>query len=92
MYIPKPINTSDVFLPQDILALIEILAENTHENWSKQKISEGWSYGDHVDPILKLHPCIKEYHELQESDQQYDINTSMETIKVILKLGYKISK
>jgi len=69
-----------------------MLAENTHENWAKQKIGEGWTYGDHVDHNLKLHPCIKEYHKLQESDQLYDINTSIETIKVILKLGYKIKK
>ena len=37
-YTPNPIDTSDVKLPEEILALCEKLAENTHEVWAKGRM------------------------------------------------------
>lgn len=34
MYEPKPIDTSDVVLPAELLALTEKIAENVHEVWA----------------------------------------------------------
>jgi ryanodine receptor 2 len=45
MYAPKPIDTANVLLSGDILALSEVLARNTHEVWAAGRIAEGWSYG-----------------------------------------------
>ena len=41
MYIPKPIDTSHIELPEDLLALTEKIAENVHEVWSQNRIAEG---------------------------------------------------
>ena len=35
-------------------------------------------------------PCS--YGELPESEKQYDRNTALETLKLIVKLGYRIEK
>ena len=92
MYIPKPIDTSDVELSAEIKELSELLAENTHEVWSQGRIRDGWTYGEKRDDAKKQHPCLIPYAELSDSEKAYDRNTSLETLKVILKLGYKISK
>jgi len=92
MYTPNPQNTDNIVLPDDILVLKEILAENTHEIWAAERIAEGWTYGEFRDDGKKTHPGLVPYSELSESEKQYDRNTSMETLKVILSLGYKIVK
>lgn len=91
-YTPKPIDTSDVKLSRDILALSELLAKNTHEVWAENRIKDGWSYGEARDDAEKKHPCLVEYEELAESEKEYDRSTAIETLKLIEKLGYKIRK
>ena len=92
MYTPTPIDTNDVILSDDILTLGEEIAKNTHEVWSAGRIADGWTYGEKRDDEKKHHPCLVPYEELSESEKQNDRNTSIETLKLIIKLGYKISK
>lgn len=92
MYTPKPIDTSDVELSQDMLDLTEMIAENTHDVWAAGRIKEGWTLGKHRDDIKKTTPLLVPYEELSDSEKEFDRNTSLETIRVILKLGYRISK
>jgi hypothetical protein len=92
MYKPNPIDTTKISLSSDIMALSEILAKNTHEVWASGRIAEGWTYGDVLDDIKKKHPCLVPYEELPESEKDYDRATSLESLKVILSLGYAINK
>ena len=92
MYNPKPVDTSDVVLDSEILELCELIAENTHEVWAEGRIKNGWSFGEKRNDEKKLHPCLVPYGELPESEKEYDRNTSMETLKLIIKLGYRITK
>ena len=92
MYIPKPIDTSDVVLTDDIMELCELLSKNTHEVWSEGRMKDGWKYGDVRDDEKKQHPCLVPYEELSESEKEYDRSTSMQALKLIVKLGYKIVK
>lgn len=92
MYVPKPVNTEDVVLDSDIMALSEALAKNTHEVWSLGRITDGWKYGEMRDDDKKLHPCLVEYESLTEEEKEYDRRTAIETLKLIVKLGYKITK
>lgn len=91
-YTPTPIDTTDVELSEELLELVELLAENTHDNWAAGRISEGWTYGPVRNDELKQHPCLIPYNELPESEKEYDRVTSMETLKAIRKLGWKIEK
>ena len=92
MYKPNPIDTHDVELGADITELSELIAKNTHEVWAWNRINDGWSYGEERDDVKKLHPCLIPYEQLPESEKEYDRNTSIETLKLILKLGYNIKK
>lgn len=91
-YIPKPIDTKDVELPDALQALAEDIAKNVHEVWSAGRMKDGWTYGVERDDALRKHPCLVPYEELSESEKEYDRNTSVETIKLILKLGFRITK
>ena len=91
-YQPKPINTEDVTLPENLQALVEQMAKNTHDIWAETRISQGWSYGEERNDALKTHPCLVEYEDLPESEKEYDRNTSIGTLKLILKLGFTINR
>lgn len=90
MYTPNPIDTSYIVLPKELLELTEKIAENVHEVWAQGRIKEGWIYGPKRDDSTKETPCMVPYSELSESEKEYDRNTAMETIKLIVSLGYEI--
>lgn len=90
MYEPKPIDTSDVILSDDLLELTEKIAENVHDVWAVGRIEQGWTYGPERNDELKTTPCLVPYSKLPDSEKDYDRNTALETLKLIIKLGYKI--
>ena len=92
MYTPKPIDTSDIILAETIMELSEQPAKNTHEVWAEGRIKDGWVYGEERNDAEKKHPCLIEYENLSESEKEYDRRTAIETLKLIVKLGYKIEK
>lgn len=92
MYKPKPIDTSDVILPEELLVLMEKIAENVHDVWAVRRISEGWLYGAEKDVEKKITPLLVPYGDLPESEKDYDRNTALETLKMIVKLGYEIKR
>ena len=92
MYDPKPVDTSDVILPEELLVLTEKIAENVHDVWAAGRISEGGTYGEKKDAEKKTTPLLVPYSELPESEKEYDRNTALETVRLILKLGYHLEK
>ena len=92
MYTPKPVDTSGIILSDDLLELTEKIAENVHDVWAQSRISQGWTYGEKRDDNKKTTPCLVPYKDLSEQERDYDRNTALETIKLIMALGYKISK
>lgn len=91
-YIPNPIDTTDIQLPDELTPLLEAMAKNVHEIWAQGRINQGWIYGEERDDTKKHHPCLVPYEELPEEEKVYDRNTSIETLKLILKLGFRIRK
>lgn len=91
-YTPQPIDTKDVVLPHELNNLAEAVAKNVHEEWSAGRMAEGWTYGEERNDALKQHPCLVPYEELPEEEKEYDRNTSQKTLKLIVKLGFKIER
>lgn len=91
-YAPEPVDTSDVVLPEEILELSEVIAKNVHDIWSAGRIAEGWTYGEKKDQDKKTTPLLVPYEELPESEKEYDRNTAYETLRLIVKLGYRIER
>lgn len=79
-------------MPDDLQTLIEMLAENAHDNWGRQRISDGWSYGQERDDVARQHPLLVPYSKLPDSEKDYDRRLATETLKVIIKLGYRIKR
>lgn len=91
-YIPTPVDTSDVVLPEELLVLTERIAENVHDVWAVGRIAEGWTYGPVRDLEKKTTPQMVTYDKLPEAEKEFDRNTALETLKLIVKLGYEIKK
>ena len=92
IYVPQPIDTSDVRLPEELNELVEKIAKNVHEVWAQSRLQQGWTYGEERSDALKQHPCLVPYEELSEVEKDYDRDTAFGTLKLISKLGFKISK
>lgn len=90
-YIPKPIDTSDIVLPKQLDGLIEQMSENVHEVWAESRMSQGWTYGKERNDALKQHPCLVPYKDLPEVEKAYDRDTALGTLKLIIKLGFRIT-
>lgn len=91
-YIPSPVNLNDIELPKSINQLVEVIAKNVHEVWAQQRVKEGWVYGENKDSVKKTTPCLVPYENLPEEEKEYDRKTALETLKLIVKLGYHIEK
>lgn len=91
-YTPTPIDTTDVKLDDELTKLVEQLARNVHDNWAQSRLNEGWTYGPERNDNLKQHPCLVDYDDLPEIEKDYDRNTAIETLKLILKLGWTLEK
>ena len=89
-YIPQPIDTSDIELPEELNPLLEAMAKNVHEIWAQTRIAQGWQYGPERNDAEKHHPMLIPYENLPEEEKVYDRNTSVQTLKLILKLGFRI--
>ena len=91
-YIPQPIDTSDVVMPEEMNELAEMIAKNVHEVWAAGRIDNGWKQGNERNDAKKTHPCLMPYEQLTETEKDFDRRTSQETLKLIMKLGFKIVK
>lgn len=91
-YIPKPVDCSDVELPEELHSLVEQMARNVHDVWAEARMRDGWTYGPRRDDELKHHPCLVDYDLLTDAEREYDRNTALSTLKLIRKFGFNIVK
>ncbi len=92
MYEPRPIDTSDIKLPEELVELIEQVAENVHDIWAEGRMKEGWTYGKERDLKNMLDNRLVPYNQLSETEKNYDRSTAIGTIKLIIKKGFRIEK
>lgn len=46
--------------------------EQSHQSWMREKIANGWKYGEIKDPEAKTHPCLIPYDELPRAQRVKD--------------------
>ena len=92
LYIPQPEQTDDIILSTELNDLVEAMAKNVHEVWAESRILQGWTYGPERNDVLKHHPCLIPYEELPEIEKAYDRDTAVGPLKLMCKLGFKITK
>ena len=91
-YTPKPLDLSKVQLPDELNELVELMAKNVHEVWAKSRIEQGWTYGPVRDDAKRTNPSLVPYEELPEIEKDYDRNTALETLKLIMSVGFEIRR
>ena len=91
-YEPKPIPTENVVLDDEILDLVERLAENAHDIWASERLRDGWTFGPVRDDIMHQHPCLVPYSQLPEREQDYDRTMVVGSIRAILAFGFTITR
>ena len=47
-------------------------ASASHESWLKEKLDNGWTYGEEKDAEAKTHPCIVDFADLPVEQQIKD--------------------
>lgn len=91
-YKPEPISAEHVVLSDEILELVERLAENAHDIWALERLRDGWKFGLERDDTRRQHPCLVPYAQLSERDRDYDRSMVVGSIQAILFLGFTISR
>ncbi|BES99791.1 ryanodine receptor [Nesidiocoris tenuis] len=90
-FVPVPVDTSAVSLPNHVETIRDRLAENIHEMWAMNKIEAGWIFGEVRDDIRRVHPCLVQFERLPAAEKRYDTQLAVQTLKTIIALGYHIS-
>lgn len=69
---------------------LESLGEMEHRRWMAFHLLGGWQYGVHRDNKRKIHPSLKPYAELLESEKQKDRETILGLPRQLESIGYGI--
>ena len=91
-YEPRPLDTSHVPWPDFLDDLVEHLAENVHEVWASGRLAEGWRLGPQRNDQTKEHPNLVPFDDLPDVEKDVDRRTAVQTLKMILAIGYRIEK
>ncbi len=81
-YTPHPEYVAHIKLPEDIMPIADMLAENAHDIWAKKRLADG-----NYDPSY-----MKPFCELNKKQRNMDYPTALNTIKLLYKLGFTITK
>ena len=50
----------------------DVTPEQSHESWMREKLNNGWVYGDEKNADKKEHPCMVLYNDLPEEQRMKD--------------------
>lgn len=92
-YNPQPVDVSKIKLNDDLMELIEVIAENAHDVWAVDKMKAGYTYAplDKNDNEEKgRNHYLVPYFMLSEADKEPDRRMATHTIKLLKRLGYRL--
>jgi len=91
-YVPHPEYVAHIKLPEELVTLVDNLAENAHEVWATKRIAEAQKKGKAaVDKLYREDPFMKPFIELTKQQRKTDYTTAIHSIKLLYKLGFTIS-
>ncbi|XP_041866038.1 ryanodine receptor 2 isoform X2 [Melanotaenia boesemani] len=89
-YRPAPIDLSQVILSTADEDVVNLLAENEHNIWAKERIKQGWTYGALQDVKAKRSPHLVPYSLLDESTRRTGRESVREAVCTLLAFGYSL--
>lgn len=89
-WVPEPVDTSAVFIEEELVLLVELLAKNDHEVWAKSKVQSGWRYGREAQVTTMRSPLLVPFEVLSVEEKSFQRRVAIESIKTTLSLGFTV--
>jgi len=87
-YKPAPLDLSAIELNPKTEELVDKLAENTHNVWARERITQGWTYGLSEDTEARRSPHLVQYGDVDDAIKVANRAAASETVKTLLVYGY----
>ncbi|XP_061915089.1 ryanodine receptor 2-like isoform X1 [Entelurus aequoreus] len=89
-YRPAPVDVSQVFISPIHEEAVNLLAENQHNVWARERIKQGWTYGAQQDAKAKRSPNLVPYSLLDESSSRVAQKVVRQALCTLLAYGYSL--
>ncbi|KAM3863107.1 ryanodine receptor 2-like [Diretmus argenteus] len=89
-YRPAPVDLSQVFLSPALEAVVDLLAENDHNVWARERIKQGWTCGAQQDVKAKRSPSLVPYSCLDEKSRRLGREGVRTAVCTLLVYGYSL--
>ncbi|KAM3606327.1 uncharacterized protein V6R79_014397 [Siganus canaliculatus] len=89
-YRPSPVDFSHIFLSQAHEEAVNLLAENDHNVWARERIKQGWTNGAQQDVKAKRSPYLVPYSLLDERTRRVGRESVREAVCTLLAYGYSL--
>lgn len=86
-----PFPTDQITLSWDLMLLLDLLAENSHEVWAAEYAARGWRHDDAFDQQAQTHPSMRAYMALDEPEKELIRAGVTSVMKSCVHLGFRIS-
>ncbi|KAA3679890.1 ryanodine receptor 2 [Paragonimus westermani] len=90
VFIPKPVDTTQIRLPNTLHTLVDRFAQHCHDSWALELIEQGYTYGPVVDEGKRTHPNLCSFNNLPQHEQVRYIHPVTDTLKAMLAFGWSI--
>ncbi|XP_069548702.1 ryanodine receptor 2 [Brachyistius frenatus] len=89
-YRPAPVDLRQVFLSSAHEEVVNLLAENEHNVWARERIKQGWTHGAQQDVKAKRSPYHVPYSLLDERTRKMGRESVREAVCTLLAYGYSL--
>ncbi|XP_047459189.1 ryanodine receptor 2 isoform X2 [Mugil cephalus] len=89
-YRPAPVDLSQVFLTSAHEEVVNLLAENEHNVWARDRVRQGWTYGGQQDIKAKRSPYLVPYSLLDERTRRVGRESVRDAVCILLAYGYSL--
>uniref|UniRef100_A0A3Q3K423 Ryanodine receptor 2b (cardiac) n=1 Tax=Monopterus albus TaxID=43700 RepID=A0A3Q3K423_MONAL len=89
-YRPSPVDLSQIFLSTAHENVVNLLAENEHNVWARERIKQGWTYGTQQDVKAKRSPYLVPYSLLDERRRRVGRESVKDAVCILLAYGYSL--
>ncbi|KAM9726666.1 ryanodine receptor 2-like [Menidia menidia] len=89
-YRPAPIDLSQVILSSADEEVVNVLAENDHNVWVRERIKQGWTYGPQQDVKAKRSSHLIPYKLLDERTRRTGRESVRVAVCILLAFGYSL--
>uniref|UniRef100_A0A3B4UXI4 Ryanodine receptor 2-like n=1 Tax=Seriola dumerili TaxID=41447 RepID=A0A3B4UXI4_SERDU len=87
-YRPAPVDLSHVFLSPAHEEVVNLLAENDHNVWARERIKQGWTYAAQQDVKAKRSPYLVPCSFLDERSRRAGKESVRDAVCTLLAYGY----